>query len=366
MSSERASHVRAALTIFPGYVFALEQQARVDAARGQLEAAVRSARRAAGSVPLPHLVSLLGDLLERRGDLVGARRQRATVAAIERLLTVNGLSVDLESAVDRADRGIRPAETVRLARLARARPAVDPRRRRARLGVGASGTVRRGRALARPCAPARDEGRSPLLPSRLCGGLRGRSRRDARLVPEGARAQPELLDPVGARGAGGGLVKRLALVAAVVARGRRRCPSAPDAGGCTPARQLHREPLRRRRAGRAAASTCASRSTLPRSRRSRSGNAVRRPGFAASSARQLELRIGGTRVPLVAGAPSRHRAGGRRGPARRSASTRSTPRRCAEASSRSPIGRYPNRIGWREITVTRGTARASGHPRRRR
>ena len=120
-----AAHVRAALTIFPGYVFALEQQARVDAARGRLQAAVRSARRAAGSVPLPHLVSLLGDLLERRGDLVGARRQRATVAAIERLLTVNGLRVDLESAVDRADRGIRPAETVRLARLARAdRPSI--------------------------------------------------------------------------------------------------------------------------------------------------------------------------------------------------------------------------------------------------
>ena len=140
---ERAArHVEAALTIFPGYVFALEQQARVAAARGQLGPAVTAARRAATSVPLPQFVSLLGDLLERRGDLAEARRQRATVAAIERLLTVNGLRVDLESAVDRADRGIAPAETVRLARLRACRPAVDPRRRRARVGVGASGTVR--------------------------------------------------------------------------------------------------------------------------------------------------------------------------------------------------------------------------------
>ena len=123
---ERASaHVRAALTIFPGYVLALEQQAHIAAARGRLGPAVAAARRAATSVPLPQFVSLLGDLLERRGDFAEARRQRATVAAIERLLTANGLRVDLEAAVDRADRGIAPSETVRLARLARAdRPSI--------------------------------------------------------------------------------------------------------------------------------------------------------------------------------------------------------------------------------------------------
>jgi Flp pilus assembly protein TadD len=47
------------------------------------------------------------------------------VATIDRLLTANGLQVDLESAVFRADHGIRPAETVRLARRARAaRPSI--------------------------------------------------------------------------------------------------------------------------------------------------------------------------------------------------------------------------------------------------
>src|SRR5262245_53927210 len=62
-----AAHVGAALAIFPGYVFALEQRARIEAARGQLATAVATARRAATAVPLPQLVGLLGDLLERQG-----------------------------------------------------------------------------------------------------------------------------------------------------------------------------------------------------------------------------------------------------------------------------------------------------------
>jgi len=120
-----ARHVRAALAIFPGYVLALEQQARVDAARGRLGAAVVTARRAATAVPLPQFVALLGDLLDRQGRTVAAARARATVAAIDRVLAANGLRVDLESAVFRADHRIRPAQTVRLARRARAdRPSI--------------------------------------------------------------------------------------------------------------------------------------------------------------------------------------------------------------------------------------------------
>jgi tetratricopeptide (TPR) repeat protein len=123
--SAAKAHVRAALTIFPGYVHALEQRARIEAARGRLDRAVETARRAATAVPLQHLVALLGDLLERQGNAVAAARQRATVAAIDRLLTTNGFRVDLESALYRADLRIRPAETVRLARQARAdRPSI--------------------------------------------------------------------------------------------------------------------------------------------------------------------------------------------------------------------------------------------------
>jgi tetratricopeptide (TPR) repeat protein len=118
-------HVAAALAVSPGYVLALEQLARIEAARGRLARAVATARRAATAVPLPQLVGLFGDLLERQGRARAAARQRATVAAIDRLLTANGLRVDLESAVYRADHRIRPAETVRLARAARAdRPSI--------------------------------------------------------------------------------------------------------------------------------------------------------------------------------------------------------------------------------------------------
>ena len=118
-------HVRAALAVFPGYVLALEQLARVQAARGNLEAATAAARRAVTSVPLPQFVALLGDLLEREGKTAEATHQRATVATIDRLLAANGLRLDLESAVFRADHRVRPAETVRLARRARAaRPSI--------------------------------------------------------------------------------------------------------------------------------------------------------------------------------------------------------------------------------------------------
>jgi tetratricopeptide (TPR) repeat protein len=120
-----ARHVRAALTIFPGYVLALEQKARVEAAQGHLAAAVSTARRAVASVPLPQFVALLGDLLERQGRTAEAARQRATIATIDRLLAANGLRTDLESAVYRADHAIRPAQTVLLARRARAdRPSI--------------------------------------------------------------------------------------------------------------------------------------------------------------------------------------------------------------------------------------------------
>jgi tetratricopeptide (TPR) repeat protein len=116
-------HARAALAIFPGYAPALEQLAR--GAGGPPPAAVATARRAVASVPLPQYVALLGDLLERRGRTAEAAHQRATVAAIDRLLAANGLRVDLESAVFRADHAIEPADTVRLARGARAaRPSI--------------------------------------------------------------------------------------------------------------------------------------------------------------------------------------------------------------------------------------------------
>lgn len=118
-------HADAALAISPGYVYALEQQARIEAARGDLELAIRHARRAAETIPLPQFLGLLEELLDRRGRPEEARRQRATVTVIHRLLRANGVRIDLEAAVYRADRRIDPQGTVALARRARAdRPSI--------------------------------------------------------------------------------------------------------------------------------------------------------------------------------------------------------------------------------------------------
>ena len=98
---------RAALAIDPGYVYALEQMARVEAARGRLGAAVRL--RAAGVRRDPAAAVRRAPRRPPRapGHAAAARRQQATVAAIDRLLAANGVRVDLESAVYRADHGDR-------------------------------------------------------------------------------------------------------------------------------------------------------------------------------------------------------------------------------------------------------------------
>ena len=80
------------------------------------------------------------------------------------------------------------------------------------------------------------------------------------------------------------------------------------------------------------------------------GDAVRRAGFAASVARQLELRIGGTRIPLE---PVRHRLTEREGAAGlatlRFDAVFAAPLRGGELTFADRT--FPGRIGWREITV---------------
>jgi tetratricopeptide (TPR) repeat protein len=118
-------HARAALRILPGYPSGRVELARIDAAAGRLAAAVAGARRAAEALPTSGSLALLADLLERDGRAAGARRERATIAVVDRLLEANGVQVDLESAVLRADARMRPEDTVELARRAReARPSI--------------------------------------------------------------------------------------------------------------------------------------------------------------------------------------------------------------------------------------------------
>jgi tetratricopeptide (TPR) repeat protein len=119
-------HARAALAVQPGYVYALDLLAQVEAARGRFGRAVAFEQRAVDAIPLPQFVGLLGDLHAAAGDGAAAARQYALIGAIERLFRANGVKVDLESALFDVDHGIRLSDALGRAREARAaRPSID-------------------------------------------------------------------------------------------------------------------------------------------------------------------------------------------------------------------------------------------------
>jgi tetratricopeptide (TPR) repeat protein len=123
-AAERA--FRAALAVFPGYVYAYDQLALVHAARANLRRAIGLERRAAETVPLPQFVATLGDLHRRAGDERAAARQYRLIGAIERLLNANGVSTDLEAAVFDVDHGVDLPHALDVARAAHAdRPSID-------------------------------------------------------------------------------------------------------------------------------------------------------------------------------------------------------------------------------------------------
>jgi tetratricopeptide (TPR) repeat protein len=124
--SEAEAHYRAAISVFPGYVYALEPLALVEEAKGNPDRALSLARRAAEALPLPQSVATLGDLYARRGNPRAAAAQYALVGAIKRLLITNGVRTDLETALFDVDHGVRLGRALALARQAqRARPSID-------------------------------------------------------------------------------------------------------------------------------------------------------------------------------------------------------------------------------------------------
>ncbi|HST17247.1 MAG TPA: hypothetical protein VLK36_06235 [Gaiellaceae bacterium] len=119
-------HLRGALRVFPGYVYALDALAQVDAARGDLRRATILERRAVETIPLPQFVGYYGDLLHVTGHERAARVQYATEDGIRRLLQANGVRTDLETALFDVDHGIRLHASLALARKAqRERPSID-------------------------------------------------------------------------------------------------------------------------------------------------------------------------------------------------------------------------------------------------
>ena len=342
-------------TLVPGYVYALEQLARVEAARGRLDAAIAARAPGRGDDAAAAVRRRCSATCSSARAGVGeARASSATVAAIERLLVANGVRVDLESAVYRADHRIRPARDRRARAPGARRPALDLRRRRARLGARARRPLRRGacrgsqRALRLGHA-----GRAPLLPPRLRGRAAPATEPGMQAwYREGARAQPRTSRCAGLPSrAKARRVKRAALLlvdGVAAARGAartRRLASAHPLGNFTVNHYAGIELAGRRRL-RPLRARPGRDPDLPGRARACGGRATRRRSRA-------ELELTRRRQARAARASSRtaRRAPGR-GRAEDAALRRRLPRPRRRDALSSPTVAYASRIGWREITVT--------------
>ena len=108
---------RQALALVPRYAAADAGLARVQAARGDLPAAIRRLSGVVARLPLPQYVVALGETELAAGRRAAARRDLALVRAEQRLLATNGVNTDVDLALFEADHGS-PAHAVTLARRA--------------------------------------------------------------------------------------------------------------------------------------------------------------------------------------------------------------------------------------------------------
>ena len=124
--AEAGTLYRAALERFPGYVYAFDALAQVEAARGHLRRAIALEHRAVDTIPLPQFVSALGDMYRAAGNEREARNQYALIRVIARLLVANGVRTDLETALFDVDHAVRLPHALSLARAAyRDRPSIE-------------------------------------------------------------------------------------------------------------------------------------------------------------------------------------------------------------------------------------------------
>jgi tetratricopeptide (TPR) repeat protein len=113
----------------PDYIYAWAGVARVRAAQGHTDEAVRLYQETIKRLPLPEFVIALGELYDAAGRPADARRQYDLVRAMQQLNAGAGMDVGLELALFDADHplgedgavGADPAATVELARAAYAR-----------------------------------------------------------------------------------------------------------------------------------------------------------------------------------------------------------------------------------------------------
>ena len=157
---------RAALSVFPGYHYALDALARIEAAKGHNRAAIALEQQAVDRIPLPQYVAQLGDLYRVNGQPAQARKQYALIGVIERLLVANGVKTDLETALFDVDHGIRLPARARARAHGPRRAPLDRRRRRARVGPLPQRPLRRSARPLEAGAPPRHARRAEALPPR--------------------------------------------------------------------------------------------------------------------------------------------------------------------------------------------------------
>src|ERR671912_140656 len=107
------------------YAPALAGQAKIAAARGDLEQAATFYRQAFNRMPLPEYAIALGDVYAVMGEKVKAEEQYDLVKSMDKLLRANGVDTDLEIALFNADHDIDLQPSLEKARAAYdARPSI--------------------------------------------------------------------------------------------------------------------------------------------------------------------------------------------------------------------------------------------------
>ena len=103
--AEAARQYQAGRQADPAYFPLIEGIAKVEAARGQVDAALRDYNDLLSRVPLPQYVNELADYEQSLGRTRDAASQVSLFQTEAQLFTSNGVDVDLESAVIDADHG---------------------------------------------------------------------------------------------------------------------------------------------------------------------------------------------------------------------------------------------------------------------
>jgi tetratricopeptide (TPR) repeat protein len=122
---EAAKEYDLAAKTLPDYPPALAGQARIAAARGELEDAAALYQQAFDRMPLAEYAILLGDVYAEMGERQKAAQQYALVRVIDKLYRANGVNTDLEIALFYADHDMKLQTSLQKARAAyEARPSI--------------------------------------------------------------------------------------------------------------------------------------------------------------------------------------------------------------------------------------------------